>query len=152
MGDQRAIRIGVFAGLLWAVFVVFGGIRWAGGAFMPPAIALPGALIAPGLVLAAMVGKSAWLRLADGSSGNVAEIERVLRESIEQAVLAMLIWPFVAVTLGGSIVLYMGFAFALTRLVYWYGRQKSDYLRAFGVAATFSPTVLAGIWVLVVWV
>lgn len=151
MADPRSTRIGLIAGILWAVFVVFGGFRLGAGVFMPPPIALPGALIAPGLVLAAMVGRVAWLRLSDGPAEKLRFSRQILRDSVEQAVLAMLIWPFVAATLVGPLVLYMGLAFALTRLVYWYGHQRSDYLRIFGFAATFFPTVLAGVWALIVW-
>lgn len=161
MDARRKILIGMAAGALWALIVVWGGIRAGTGAFMPPPIALPGALIAPGLVMAAMIGRLAQRRffdpdLRDGRAlplGSPAEIDqRVLINSVEQAVLAMLIWPFVAVTLGGTVVLYMGLAFALARLAFWYGYRRNAYLRAFGFAATFYPTVLSGIWALIVWI
>ncbi|MEX0280524.1 MAG: MAPEG family protein [Arenibacterium sp.] len=154
MNDGRGTRIGLIAGVLWSVIVVFGGIRLGAGTFMPPPIALPGALIAPGLVLAAMIGRVAWAQGAsdEQTSDSPAHMQHILRNSVELAVLALLVWPFVAVTLGGSVVLYMGLAFAVTRLAYWYGYNRSDYLRSFGFAATFLPTVLAGVWALIVWV
>jgi hypothetical protein len=157
---RRYILIGMAAGALWAVIVVWGGIRAGAGAFLPPPIALPGALIAPGLVIAAMVARLAQRRFFDAElmhggafppDSPAGKDQRVLFNSVEQAVLAMLIWPFVAVSLGGTVVLYMGLAFALARLAFWYGYHRNPYLRAFGFAATFYPTVLAGIWAVVAW-
>lgn len=129
--------------------MVFGGIRAGAGAFLPPPIALPGALIAPGLVLAAMMTLRGWHHVGQRP---VDTYDAIIRSTVEQAVLALLIWPFVAVTLGGTVVLYMGFAFALSRLIYWYGVLKSPVAETFAAVATFSATLLSGVWTLLVWV
>ena len=160
MGRRGLIRLGMLAGALCAVVVVAGAQRFATG-FMPPVLALPGATIAPGLVLAAMIGRLAQRRffddaLIDGDApvaGSPAAIDqRVLTNTVEQMVLAMMIWPFVAITLGGRVVVYMGFAFALARVAFWIGYHRAPPLRAFGFAATFYPTVLAGLWSLGAWI
>ena len=65
--------------------------------------------------------------------------------------LDILTWPFVALTLGGSVVLAMGVAFGLARIAFWAGYHLSPPLRAFGFAATFYTTVLATLWALAAW-
>ena len=72
-------------------------------------------------------------------------------KALGMIVLALAIWPFVAVTLGGSVVLVMGFAFGVARLLFWIGYHLSPPLRGLGFAATFYPTVLAAFWSIVVW-
>ena len=146
-------------GLVWAVAVIFAGLN-GGGAFLPPPLAIPGALIGPGLVMIAMIGSLAHRRFFDDShvDGQAFETgspgwvdQQVLNNTVEQAVLAMLIWPFVALTLGGTVVIWMGTAFAAARVLFWIGYRRAPALRAFGFAATFYTTVLAGIWTLIVW-
>ena len=160
MNKRRKIILGMFAGALWALAIVWGA-QPEGFTFMPPQIAMPGALIAPGLVMAVMIGRLAARRffdddIIDGATfepGSAAWIDqRVLANTVEQSVLAVLVWPFVALTLGGQVVLAMGFAFAAARLAFWIGYHVSPPLRAFGFAATFYTTVLAGVWSVVVWV
>jgi uncharacterized membrane protein YecN with MAPEG domain len=75
----------------------------------------------------------------------------VLANTSEQLLLALVTWPFVAMTLGGAVVMVMGVGFALARLAFWAGYHLSPPLRAFGFAATFYPTVLAAIWSIVAW-
>lgn len=158
MSKRTAILLGMAAGLAWAVaLLVLGGTR---GGFAPPAIAFPGAVFAPGLVMILMIGRLAQRRFFDdtvidgeafppGSPGWVDQ--RVLANTVEQAVLAGLIWPFAALTLGGQVVLYLGFGFAVARLAFWYGYHRAPPLRAFGFAATFYPTALVAVWTLVAW-
>lgn len=160
MTRRRTILIGMAAGLLWAALVILFG-RTATVGFVPLPIVVPVATVLPGLVLAAIIGRIAQRRffddaLIDGDrppEASGAEIDRrVLLNTVEQCVLALLLWPFVAYTLGGSLVLVMSAAFALARIAFWIGYHISPPIRAFGFAATFYTTVLAALWALVVWV
>jgi len=107
-----------------------------------------------------MVGRLAQRRFFDDeiidgepfAPGSGAEIDqRVLTNTVEQLILALVIWPFVALTLGGFTVLFLGFGFAVARLAYWVGYHVSPPMRGFGFAATFYPTIIAGIWSVVAW-
>ncbi len=159
MGEKRTIAIGMGAGIAWtAALLLFG--RHATVGFVPLPIVIPVATVLPGLVLAAMIGRLAQRRFFDPAirdgeppaRGTPADIDqRVLTNTVEQAVLALLLWPFVAYTLGGSLVLVMSLAFAIARLAFWIGYHRAPPLRAFGFAATFYPTVAAALWALVVW-
>lgn len=160
MGTRTRVLIGMALGLVWSVGLVV-GVQLAGGGFMPPMLAVPGAMVAPGLVMLAMIARLAQWRffddaLIDGAApppGSAAEIDqRVLTNTVEQIVLALAVWPFVAATLGGRVVLYMGIGFALARLAFWIGYHLSPPLRAFGFAATFYPTVLAALWSVGAWI
>jgi uncharacterized membrane protein YecN with MAPEG domain len=159
MSKRGQIALGMAAGALWALAVVWGPQR-ADLAFLPAPIAVPGAFVAPGLVMLAMIGRLAQRRffddaIIDGNDfvpGTAAWVDqRVLSNTTEQVVLALLIWPFVALTLGGAVVLVMGAAFGIARLAFWVGYHRAPQLRAFGFAATFYPTVLAALWSLVAW-
>ncbi|MFK7752930.1 MAG: MAPEG family protein [Sedimentitalea sp.] len=136
----NAIALG--AAGFWSVALIW-GTQSLGLPFLPAPIALPGAFMAPGLVLAAMVARC-W-------ASDHATDRDVLRNTITQAVLAFLIWPFVALTLGGAITVVMGFAFALSCAIYWLGAHVGAPLRQFGFAATFFTTVLAAVWSVVAW-
>lgn len=156
---RGTILAGMTAGALWALAVVFGPAL-IDLPFLPPPIALPGAFLAPGLVLAAMVGRLAQRRIFGDAvidagataPGSPAEIDRcVLRDTVEQLVLALAIWPFVALTQGGAAAIALGLSFALMRLLFWIGCHLSPPLRGLGFAGTFYPTVLAGLWALILW-
>lgn len=159
MGKRPIILISMIAGALWALAVVW-GTQNVNLPFLPPQIALPGAFIAPGLVTLLMIGRLAQRRFFDDaiidgqdfSQNSPAWIDqRVLSNTTEQLVLALVIWPFVALSLGGGVVLVMGFAFAFARLLFWIGYHISPPMRGFGFAATFYPTVLAAIWSVLAW-
>lgn len=156
---RRSILIGMIAGALWALAVVFAPALME-LPYLPAPAALPGAFLAPGLVLAAMIGRIAARRffddtLIDGEDpapGSPADIDqRVLRNTAEQLVLALAIWPFAALTLGGAVAIGLGLSFALMRLLFWIGYRWSPPLRALGFAGTFYPTLLAGLWALLFW-
>lgn len=160
MKKRPKILIGMAAGALWALAVV-GGTQLAGLPFVMPALALPGAFIAPGLVMLLMIGRLAQRRffdddIIDGDDFAVNSPawvdQRVLSNTTEQLVLALLIWPFVAMTLGGAVVVVMGLAFAISRLAFWIGYHMSPPLRSFGFAATFYTTILAALWSVVAWI
>lgn len=154
------ILIGMALGALWGV-VVTGLPQWLGLPYIPAPIALPGAFLAPGLVLALIIGRLAQRRFFDDAiidgepfaPGTAAEIDqRVLANTVEQLVLALAIWPFAAVTLGGAVAITLGLSFALMRVLFWAGYHLSPPLRGLGFAGTFYPTVIAGIWAAAVWV
>ena len=159
MGKRPLILAGMLAGFLWAVAVVWGP-QLADLPFLPPPVALPGAFVVPGLVMLALIGRLAQRRFFDDAiidgqdfePGSPAWIDqRVLANTTEQLVLALAIWPFVALSLGGAVVLVMGFAFGLARLAFWVGYHVSPPMRGFGFAATFYPTVVAAVWSVAAW-
>lgn len=159
MPRRPTIVLGMAGGAAWALAVVWGGQNLVGG-FMPANVALLTAFFVPGLVMLAMVGRLAQRRFFDDSiidgqafaPGSPAWVDqRVLANTTEQVVLALAIWPFVATTLGGFVVLVMGVAFGIARLLFWIGYHLSPPMRGFGFAATFYPTVLAAFWSVAVW-
>lgn len=159
MGKRVTIALSMALGAVWAVALVWGPQR-LDLPFLPPQLALPGAFILPGLVMVLMVGRLAQRRFfddqtidgADFAPGGPAWVDqRVLSNTTEQLILALVIWPFVALTLGGGVVLALGFGFAVARLLFWIGYHLAPPLRGFGFAATFYPTALAGIWSGLAW-
>ena len=134
-------KIGIGAGLVWAaallgIAALF--VRLPVFTLMPTIMA---AFLAPGLVLAAMIGcRAVW------------QVGQVVRDTVEQLVLAMAVWPAAAVMLGpegpGAIAT-LGAGFALARLVFWLGCHRgAAALAYFGFFATFLPTVLVALWAL----
>lgn len=159
MSKRRVILASMAAGALWALAVIWLTLR-LDLPFLPPPVALPGAFLAPGFVLAAMIGRLAQRRFFDDAiidgqtfspASSASVDQKVLTNTIEQLVLALMIWPFVAMSLGGALVVVLGLSFALMRVVFWTGYHLSPPLRGVGFAGTFYPTVLAGIWALVAW-
>ena len=150
---------GMLGGALWAL-VVIGAAQRLNLPFIPLPMALPLAFLPPGLVMAAMIGHLARRRFFDdatidgdrfvpGSAGDIDQ--RVLSNTAEQLVLALAIWPFAALVLGGGVAVALGLSFALMRLLFWAGYHRSPPLRGLGFAGTFYPTVLAALWSLAVW-
>ncbi len=157
---RTKIIIGMVVGLLWSVGLLWGAARFVN---LPVFTAIPTilmAFMAPGLVMVAMIGRLAQRRffdeaLIDGQAyakGSAADIDqRVLSNTFEQLVLALCIWPAAAIILTGDgpgVIMTLGLGFVIARLAFWAGYHKSPPLRAFGFAATFYPTVLAGLWAL----
>ena len=158
-GKRRTILIGMAGGALWALAVV-SGPALLDIPYLPAPVALPGAFLAPGLVLAGMIARLAARRFfddavidgADPAPGSPAWVDqRVLANTLEQLALALAVWPFVALTLGGAAAIALGLSFALMRLLFWAGYHLSPPLRSLGFAGTFYPTVLAGLWALAFW-
>ncbi|MGR3759812.1 MAPEG family protein [Roseobacteraceae bacterium NS-SX3] len=159
MRRRAQILTGMGGGLIWAVALT-GLPQWMGLPYLPAPFALPLAFIAPGLVLALIIGRLAQRRFFDDAiidgepfaPGSGAEIDqRVLTNTVEQLVLALALWPFAAVTLGGAVAIALGLGFALMRLLFWLGYHLSPPLRGLGFAGTFYPTVVAALWSLAVW-
>ncbi len=145
-------------GWVWAFALLWGAQRFVQlpvFALMPSIMT---AFLAPGLVMLAMVARLAQRRffeddIRDGTrlSGGAEIDQRVLRNTTEQLVLALCIWPAAAVILTGQgpgVIMCLGLGFAFARLVFWGGYHMSPSLRAFGFAATFYPTVLVALWTL----
>lgn len=156
---RRAVLLAMAGGALWALGVLWLGARVRVPVFaLVPAISL--AFLGPGLVLAAMIGRMAQRRffdlaLIDGAHpapGSGADIDRrVLANTVEQVALALCIWPALAVLLGtggAGVVITLGVAFTAARLLFWAGYRRRPVLRGFGFAASFYPTVFAGLWAL----
>ncbi|WP_146344740.1 MAPEG family protein [Falsiphaeobacter marinintestinus] len=146
-------------GVLWALVVIWVP-QQLDLPFLPPPVALPVAFLAPGFVLAAMIGRLAQRRFFDteiidgqvfAPGSGAATDQKVLTNTVEQLVLALVTWPFVAMSLGGAAVIVLGLSFALMRGLFWVGYHMSPPLRGVGFAGTFYPTVLSGFWALVAW-
>jgi uncharacterized membrane protein YecN with MAPEG domain len=156
MSRRAKILAGIALGLLWAVAVVI--LPGLGKQpFVPLNLALIYAFLPGGIFLILVIGRVAQRRFFDDSiidgepfaPGSAAEIDqRVLTNTVEQMLLALLVWPFAASWLGGQTVIVMGVAMGVARLAFWIGYHLSPPLRAFGFAATFYPTILALLWTL----
>ncbi|MEQ9260399.1 MAG: MAPEG family protein [Roseovarius sp.] len=158
MEKRKRIAFGMAAGLVWALgLLAVGGLAVQ----LPVFTLMPTIMVgffAPGLVMLAMVGRIAQRRFFDdeiidgGPLGGAAETDqRVLRNTVEQLVLALAIWPAAAVMLGPQgpgVIVVLGAGFALARIAFWVGYHKAPSWRAFGFAATFYPTVLVALWAL----
>ncbi len=160
MKKRGSIGIGMAAGMVWSVVLL-----WFAANFvqLPVFTLMPTimtAFLAPGIVMMLMIGRLAQRRFFDDAiidgqpfaPGSAAEIDqRVLTNTTEQLVLALCIWPAAAVLLAGNgpgVIVVLGFNFAVTRLLFWGGYHLSPPLRAFGFAASFYPTVIAALWTL----
>ena len=156
MSPRGLMLAGGIVGTLWSLAVV-----WLPGQgpqpFIPFNLALIYAFLPVGLVHMALIGRIALRRYAndellDGSApapGSPADIDqRVLRSTSEQALLALLLWPFVATSLGSVTVIAMGLSLGLARIAFWIGYRTRPPLRIFGFPASFYPTVVATLWAL----
>lgn len=148
---------GGIAGTIWAAGVVWLPVQ-SPQPFIPLNLALVYAFVPAGLFVAVLSGWIALRRfntgqLRDGAPpvpGSAAVIDqKVLGNTIEQAVLALLLWPFIAMSLGSVTVIAMGLSFGVTRCAYWVGYRLAPPLRMFGFAAGFYPTVFGTLWALV---
>lgn len=158
-GKRGRITVGAAAGLIWSVALIWGA-QTADLPFIPAPVALPTAFIAPGILLILLIGRISLRRFSDDAlidgepfepGSGAARDQRVLSNTVEQLVLALLVWPFIAFVLGGALVIAMGVSFAGARLLFWVGYHRAPSLRALGFAAGFYPTVLGAIWSVLVW-
>ena len=153
------IALGMVLGVVWAAAIVLVPLQ-LDLPFVPPALALPAAFLIPGAVMAMMIGVLAARRFFDRSlidgqaapEGSRADIDqRVLTNTTEQMVLAMLVWPFIGFSLGGVSIIALGIGMALARLLFWLGYHVSAPLRALGFAASFYPTLFGAFWAVWIW-
>ena len=150
MSKRPVILIGMAGGLVWAFVIVALGPGLA--EILTPEEAVVVALVLGSVPLMAMIGRLAQRRFFDDAiidgqplSGGAEIDQRVLTNTVEQLVLAICVWPAAALLLGPGTVLLLGFSNLVARLLFWVGYHLSPPLRGFGFAATFYPTVLAGI-------
>ncbi|MDX1784715.1 MAG: MAPEG family protein [Roseovarius sp.] len=161
MTKRARIMIGMAAGGLWGLVLLWGAARYV---VLPVFALMPTimtAFLLPGLFMLAVVARLAQRRFFDdeiidgaafvpGSGGDIDQ--RVLTNTAEQLVLALCIWPAAAVLLGGQgpgVIASLGVGFFLARLAFWAGYHLSPPLRAFGFAATFYPTIFVALWALI---
>ena len=154
------------AGALGAIWAL--GVVWVGATqinlpiFSLTPVLLVG-FLGPGLFLALMILLMAVRRymtqeLHDGSAGHpgsTADVDaKVLRNTIEQTVLALCLWPaigFLAADDGPGLIAALAVSFPLSRLAYWTGYRISPPLRMAGFSATFCATIFALAWAFAVW-
>ena len=145
---------GGILGAIWSLLVV-----WLPGQgpqhFITINLALIYAFVPGGIVMMLVILRIAERRffsdaLMDGDApepGSAADIDqRVLSNTMEQMLLAVLLWPFAITFLGSVTVIAVGLAMGVARLAFWIGYHVSPPLRIFGWAASFYPTVLATAW------
>ncbi|MGL6211930.1 MAG: MAPEG family protein [Paracoccaceae bacterium] len=160
MTKRARIAIGMAAGLVWGLGLL--GLGWSIDTGIPPEQALAMAGFPAGCVMVALIGMLAAVRfrddrLVDGAAfapGSRAErLQAVLRNTVEQSLLAALIWPLAALSIkpnGGDVVLVLGLGFGVTRVLFWIGYAASPPLRAFGFAGGFYPTVLLAVLTVII--
>ncbi|WP_425052274.1 MAPEG family protein [Psychromarinibacter sp. S121] len=161
MTTQRKILIGMALGVVWSIALIWIGIAKVN---IPPfsrILVEPFYLIGPGIALMFVVAAIAMRRfltpgMIDGGApapGSAGDIDlRVLRNTVEQSVLAACLWPAIAYLFlddGLGVVMSLTVGFVVARLAFWIGYHVSPPLRAFGFAATMYPTVLALVWALI---
>ncbi|MCG6903999.1 MAG: MAPEG family protein [Rhodobacter sp.] len=164
MTKRGKILLGMAAGVGWGIALVWIGTVYVNLPIFTYTWTLALAFLFPGLFLAAVIGRIAQRRFFDDAIidgeplrvGSGAEIDaRVLQNTIEQIVLALVLWPvtgYVLATDGPGVVMCLGIGFLIARVLFWVGYHISPPLRAFGFAATFYPSVIAVIWSGLWWV
>ncbi len=149
--------VGAAAAAIWtgAVFALAPG--WITPAGTPLEMAVKW-LCLPALSLLVMIGRMANMRFLsaelidgqDGGSGSAADrAQRVLRNTTEQAVLAALAWPALAIQLApaqAGLFPALAVTFLIGRIAFTLGYAKGAAGRAFGFGLTFYPTVGVVIW------
>lgn len=156
MQKRAKIGLGMALGMLWALLLLWGAAEFVKRPVFTLMPTIMTAFFLPGIVMLLMVAKLAQRRFFDEAiidgeplSGAAEIDQRVLRNTVEQLVLALAIWPAAAVILTGDgpgVIICLGLGFFLARVAFWCGYHISPPLRAFGFAATFYPTVLVAFW------
>jgi hypothetical protein len=157
-GAGRAARaLGAGAGIVLAIAEVWAGVALLNLPVYSLLATLAFAFLAPGLILAAMLGWLAAGRFADDvhpsqppAPGSRRAIDaHVLAETVALTVMALALWPPLAYLLvgdGPGVVVALGLGLALARITAWAGCHLSPGLRAFGFAASYFPTLVAMLW------
>ena len=157
MTSRSKSLVGGALGLVWAI-----GVVWVGATSIKlPIFALTPTLLlvflGPGFILGFMIlwFKVRRLRSVESNNDPASESDtRVLRDTVEQTVLALCLWPaigFLAADDGPGLLVALGIAFPVARFAYWVGFQNSPAVRVFGFTATFLPTFTALLWAVGIW-
>ncbi len=158
MSNKSRALLGSGLGLIWSAAVLIGAALFVQIPVFALIPTIMTAFLAPGLVMAAMIARVAQRRLVDADTGMGPLSEggetdrRVLQNTLEQLVLAAAIWPAAAVLLGPvgpGVIITLGLAFSVARILFWIGCHRSPLLRSVGFAGSFFPTVLVAVWGLV---
>ncbi|MEM7598877.1 MAG: MAPEG family protein [Pseudomonadota bacterium] len=152
MTERTRVLLGMIAGLLWSVGLLVGAALFLNIPVFALVPTIMTAFLAPGLILAVIIGWASMRGFAKAPSQPGEVDRRVIQNTVEQLALAAAIWPAAAVLLGPAgpgVIMGLGVGFAVARMVYWAGCHCGAGRRAFGFAATFFPTVLAALWALV---
>ena len=154
--DQRGVALGMILGMVVAIAVLALGARIAAWGAPGGSIETMGAAFAIlGLWVAAGIVDVARRRFADGGAIDAALAGAdppavriagaILRNTLEQAVLAGFAYAALAATVEGAaprIALLIG-CFSVGRVMFWAGYARGAAARAFGFALTFYPSALA---------
>lgn len=158
MTKRGFIGLGMIAGLLWSVAVLWIAARYVTVPIFALIPTIMTGFLAPGIVMLLMIARLAQRRFFDDAiidgqpfaTGSGAGIDqRVLKNTTEQLAIGLCIWPAAAVILadkGPGVILVLGLNFAFARIFFWIGYHISPPLRAFGFATSFYPTVLVTLW------
>ena len=151
---RTATMGGMVLGMIWTALV----LGWLPG-LLPPGAGLVGTLaligLGLGLLLALMVVRVGLRRFlsedyADGQPfppdhpGLVDA--RVLANTTEQVMLAVMVWPAVAFVIAPEVALALALAFVVARLLFWLGYHAWPWLRATAFAMTLYPSLAAAVW------
>lgn len=159
MTRRAKLLAGGTLGAVWALGVVWVGVTAIDLPIFMLTPTLLMAFLGPGLVVALMIFWSGMRRfgshkLMDGSDTGADVNACVLRNTIEQVVLALCLWPaigFLAAGDGPGLLVALSVSFPLARLAYWVGYRNSRPLQLFGFAATFFSTVFSLLWAGGIW-
>lgn len=158
MTQEQKVWIAHAGAVVWAVALIWIGSTMISIPTFSRILVQPFFTLAPGIVLMLMIASVALRRLrepglADGADpvpGSRLDIDRrVLRNTVEQALVAACVWPplsYILLQDGMGVVMALSVGFAAARLAYWVGYHVNRPLRVFGFGATFYPTVLALAW------
>ena len=163
MSRASKVLVGGGGGVAWGIAVLWVGSTQLEIPIFTRPLIVPFFFLAPGLVILAMVAALGLRRFWDDDldygappyPGSATETDqRVLRDTIEQAVLALCLWTPISFLLpetGLGIVICLSISFAIARLLFWVGFHISPLLRTLGFTATLFPTILAMIWAGIWW-
>jgi len=163
MSKRGKILVGMALGAVWSVVLIWIGSTQGQIPVFSRVLIEPFYFLAPGIIVLLMIARLAQRRFFDDqiidgqlpAQGSGADIDqKVLRNTIEQLILAICIWMPVSYLLpstGLGVVMCLSINFAVARIAFWIGYHVSPPLRAFGFAATFYPTIAALLWAGIWW-